>query len=205
MQRGVRRAARERTPRSLHPHSACAPRAADNQIEAVIPIDLLQALKDLRLKNEARALQAASDWCAKYEPECLADIQGDPELISDLLSALSLAKIPERKLRGKLEATPEEQGTFRAKYEIKHLIGKGGFGRTYLVRDRRSDEQFASKQNIEGLDKTEADAALGEFKVMQQLRHEMLVEAFEAFCETAANGEFTVRIAFELSALSASP
>ena len=105
----------------------------------------------------------------------------------------------------KLEATPEEQGTFRAKYEIKHLIGKGGFGRTYLVRDRRSDAQFASKQNIEGLDKTEADAALGEFKVMQQLRHEMLVEAFEAFCETAANGEFTVRIAFKLSARSASP
>ena len=195
-------------PRSPRPHSACAPRAADNQIEAVkieavIPIDLLQALKDLRLMNEARALQAASDWCAKNEPECLADIQGDPELISDLLSALSLAKIPERKLRAKLqatpeklEATPEEQGLFRAKYEIKHLIGKGGFGKTYLVRDRRSDEQFASKQNIEGLDKTEADAALGEFKVMQQLRHEMLVEAFEAFCETAANGEFTVRIAF---------
>ena len=166
-----------------------------------IPDDVLQALKGLKLRSEAAALQAASDWCAENEPGCLADIQGDPELISDFLSALTLAEIPERKLRAKLEATAEEQGTFRAKYERLHLIGKGGFGITDLVRDRRSDQQFASKQ-ISELTKGEADEALKEFDVMQKLRHQMLVEALESFCEPRANDEITVRIAFALTTLS---
>ena len=169
-----------------------------------IPADVLQTLKDLDLRNEAPALEAASAWCTENEPGCLADIQGDPELISDFLLALSLAEIPERKLRAKLEATSEDQGTFHAKYERLHLIGKGGFGITDLVRDRRSDQQFASKQ-ISELTKGEADEALKEFDVMQKLRHQMLVEALESFCEQSANGEFTVRLAFALTTLSASP
>ena len=169
-----------------------------------IPADVLQTLKDLDLRNEAPALEAASAWCTENEPGCLADIQGDPELISDFLSALTLAEIPERKLRAKLEAMAEEQGTFRAKYERLHLIGKGGFGITYLERDRRSDQQFASKQILE-LTEEEADEALKEFRVMQQLRHPTLVEALEAFCEPSANGEFTVRLAYALTTRSAHP
>ena len=169
-----------------------------------IPADLLQALKDLDLRSEAPVLEAASAWCTENEPGCLADIQGDPELISDFLLALSLAEIPERKLRAKLEATPEEQGTFHAKYERLHLIGKGGFGITDLVRDRRSDQQFAGKQILE-LTQGEADEALEEFRVMQQLRHPMLVEAIEAFSEPSENGEFTVRLAYALTTCSAQP
>ena len=169
-----------------------------------IPADVLQTLKDLDLRNEAPALEAASAWCTENGPNCLADIQGDPEFISDFLLALSLAEIPERKLRAKLEATPEEQGTFHTKYERLQLIGKGGFGITDLVRDRHSDQQFASKQ-ISELTKGEADEALKEFDVMQKLRHQMLVEALESFCEQSANGEFTVRLAFALTTLSASP
>ena len=169
---------------------------------AIIPADLLQALKDLNLRNEAPAIEAASVWCADNEPSCLADIQGEPELISDFLTALSLPKIPEKKLRAVLEAEVVVVSNREAKYESIRLIGKGGFGKTYLVRDRHSDQRFASKQLSE-LTKTEADEALGEFHVMQQLRHQMLVEAIEAFCEPAANGgEFTVRIAFETRSFS---
>ena len=160
-----------------------------------IPDDVLQALKDLNLRSEAAPLQAASDWCAKNEPGCLADIQGEPKL-SEFLAALGLAKIPEKKLRAKLVVTGHA-----AKYESIRLIGTGGFGKTDLVRDRRSDEQFASKE-ISELTKEEADEALKEFDVMQKLRHQMLVEALESFCEPCANGGFTVRIAFALTTLS---
>ena len=72
------------------------------------------------------------------------------------------------------------------------------------MRDRRSDQQFASKQ-ISELTKGEADEALKEFDVMQKLCHQMLVEALESFYEQSANGEFTVRLAFALTTLSASP
>ena len=167
-----------------------------------IPADVLQALKGLNLRNEAPALEAASAWCAEKEPSRLADIQGEPTL-SEFLAVLSLPKIPEKKLRAKLEAAPEEKfivGTHAAKYESIELIGKGGFGKTYLVRDRRTSQQFASKQISEL-----TNEAVREFKVMQQLRHPMLVEALEAFCEPSANGEFTVRTAFEHIAPSASP
>ena len=34
---------------------------------------------------------------------------------------------------------------YAAKYEFIRLIGTGGFGKTNLVRDRRSNQQFASK------------------------------------------------------------
>ena len=161
-----------------------------------IPADLLQALKDLDLRSEAPALEAASAWCAENEPGCLADIQGEPKL-SEFLAALSLAKIPEKKLRAKLVVTGHA-----AKYESIRLIGAGGFGKTDLVRDRRSDEQFASKEIAE-LTKEEADEALKEFDVMQKLRHQMLVKALESFCEPCANGEITVRITFKLIAPSA--
>ena len=159
-----------------------------------IPDDVLQALKDLKLgSREAAALQAASDWCAENEPGCLADIQGEPKR-GEFLAALSLAKIPEKKLRAKLAA----------KYESIRLLGTGGFGKTDLVRDRRSDKQFASKE-ISMLNKEGADEALKEFDVMQKLRHQMLVEALESFCEPCANGEFRVRLAFALTVFSASP
>ena len=81
-----------------------------------------------------------------------------------------------------------------AKYELIRLIGKGGFGETNLVRDRRSNQQFARK-HISNVAKEEVDEALREFDMMQELRHPMLVEAFDSFCEPSAKGEFTVRIA----------
>ena len=92
-------------------------------------------------------------------------------------------------------------GAHAAKYKIIEHIGTGGFGKTYLVRSRRSDQQFASKQ-MSKLAREEADKALKEFDVMQKLRHQMLVEALESFCEPCANDEITVRIAFALTTLS---
>ena len=41
----------------------------------------------------------------------------------------------------------------------------------------------------------EADEALREFYLMQELRHPMLVEAFESFREPTSKGEFTVSTA----------
>ena len=156
-----------------------------------IPIDVLQALKDLDL--ESKALQNAALWCVKNEPSCLTDIQEEPEL-SEFLEALSLPEDPENKL----------VGAHAAKYQSIKLIGTGSFGKTYLVRNRRSDQQFASKQMSKPT-KMEADEALKEFDVMQRFRHQMLVEALESFCEPTAKGEFTVRIAFERVAPSSSP
>ena len=163
-----------------------------------IPADVLQALNGSLGSREAPALEAALAWCTENEPSCLADIQGEPKL-SEFLAALSLAKIPEKKLRAKLMVTGHA-----AKYESIRLIGTGGFGKTDLVRDQRSDEQFASKE-ISQLTKEGADEALKEFEVMLKLRHQMLVEALESFCEPSANGQFTVRLAFALATLSASP
>ena len=151
-----------------------------------IPADLLQALKDLDL--ESKALPNAALWCVENEPICLADIQEleEPEL-SEFLEALSLPEDPENKL----------VGAHAAKYKSIELIGTGSFGKTYLVRNRRSGQRFASKQ-MSKLTREEADKALKEFDVMQRLRHQMLVEALESFCEPCANGEITVRIAFQI-------
>ena len=175
--------------------------------DSPIPTDILQALKNLNLKSEAAAIQAAAIWCTENEPSSLADIQGDKELIDDFLSALRLPKIPEKKFRATLDVEPKEQadaGTYASKYKTLELIGKGGFGKTYLVRDVRSDQRFAGKQ-ISGLAKAEADEALREFQVMQAHPHEMLVEAREAFCETDANGEFTVRPSSASDGLTSAP
>ena len=83
-------------------------------------------------------------------------------------------------------------GEYAAEYELIRLISRGGFGETNLVRDRRSNQQFASKL-ISRPTQMEADEALREFDVMKKLRHPMLVEAFESFREPSAKGEFTVR------------
>ena len=153
-----------------------------------IPTDVLQELKGNLGSREAQALEAAAAWCVANKPRSLADIQVEPQL-SEFLAALNLAKIPEKKLRAKLVVTGHA-----AKYEVKERIGTGGFGETNLVRDRRSNQQFASKL-ISRPTQMEADVALREFDVMKKLRHPMLVEAFESFCEPSAKGEFTVRTA----------
>lgn len=82
------------------PESKVQPTSVDNSFSS-IPPDLLQALNDLHLSSEAPVLKAASDWCTKYGPNCLAEI-AEHELISDFLSALSLAEIQKRKLRAKV-------------------------------------------------------------------------------------------------------
>jgi hypothetical protein len=153
-----------------------------------IPTDVLQELEGNLGSREAQALEAAAAWCVANKPRCLADIQVEPQL-SEFFAALNLAKIPEKKLRAKLVVTGHA-----AKYELIRLIGRGGFGETNLVRDRRSNQEFASKL-ISRPTQMEADEALREFDVMTNLRHPMLVEAFESFREACAKGEFTVRIA----------
>ena len=150
-------------------------------------LDVLQALQELDLGSDA--LQNAAAWCVENEPSSLADIRelDEPDL-NDFLDALSLPEDPKYKLRVKLV------GEYAAKYAFTRLIGKGGFGETNLVRDRRSDQQYASKL-ISRPTQMEADEALREFYLMQELRHPMLVEAFESFREPTSKGEFTVSTA----------
>ena len=148
-------------------------------------LDVLQALQELDLGSDV--LQNASDWCVENEPSCLEDIRDEPEL-GEFLDALSLPEGPRYKLRAKLV------GEYAAKYELIRNIGKGGFGETNLVRDRHSNQQFASKL-ISRPTQMEADGALREFDVMKKLRHPMLVEAFESFREPTSKGEFTVSTA----------
>ena len=151
-----------------------------------IPSDVLQKLEGSLGLREAQALEAAAAWCVANKPRSLADIQVEPQL-SEFVAALNLAKIPAKKLRDKLVVTG-----YAAKYDSIRLIGRGGFGETYLVRDKGNNQQFASK-HISRPTPTETDEALKEFNVMKKLRHPMLVEAFESFREPSAKGEFTVR------------
>lgn len=74
-----------------------------------------------------------------------------------------------------------ETGARIAHYEIKELIGKGGFSNVYKVRHRYLDQLFALKTlNTEAVDQTHAERFLLEARTLALMRHPGVIRVFDA-------------------------
>ncbi|HEU0001021.1 MAG TPA: serine/threonine-protein kinase [Ktedonobacteraceae bacterium] len=73
------------------------------------------------------------------------------------------------------------RGTRGASYVVETLLGKGGFGAVYVVRDRRvKSNRFALKELI-GQDKLDRDCFLFEGKLLMRLDHPALPHVYGVF------------------------
>lgn len=74
-----------------------------------------------------------------------------------------------------------EQGTeFKQKYDIQETLGKGRFGIVHKVVDRKTNQIFAAKF-IRCRSAKEKDKVKEEIDIMNQLRHEQLLQLAAAF------------------------
>lgn len=73
------------------------------------------------------------------------------------------------------------RGTHGASYVVETLLGKGGFGAVYVVRDRRvKSSRFALKELI-GQDKLDRDCFLFEGELLKRLDHPALPHVYGVF------------------------
>src|SRR5438876_10474534 len=67
------------------------------------------------------------------------------------------------------------------RYVIEGLLGKGGFGAVYLVRDRRSKQhQFALKEVIDS-NKRDRERFIFEAEILKRLEHRALPRVHQVF------------------------
>lgn len=91
------------------------------------------------------------------------------------------------------------------RYARVRCIGRGSFGRAYLVDDRVTGERCAVKEvDVAGLVDSECEAALNEVAVLRALRHPYIVRYRDAFLaegrlclcmEYAPGGDLHARVA----------
>eukprot|EP01029_Cantina_marsupialis_P022713 TRINITY_DN555_c0_g1_i1.p1 TRINITY_DN555_c0_g1~~TRINITY_DN555_c0_g1_i1.p1 ORF type:complete len:484 (-),score=114.05 TRINITY_DN555_c0_g1_i1:860-2311(-) len=70
------------------------------------------------------------------------------------------------------------------RYEKLELLGVGGFGAAYLVRDRRNEKELVMKEiNMGGVPQSMRDAARREVELLQRFRHPNIVGYQESFLD----------------------
>ena len=72
---------------------------------ASVPEDVLRMLQALEVKNEEETLLRAAAYCDAHAPPSLQNLAEDPATLEAFLSAVRLAKIPEKKARKAIAAS----------------------------------------------------------------------------------------------------
>jgi serine/threonine protein kinase len=67
------------------------------------------------------------------------------------------------------------------RYVIENLLGKGGFGAVYLVRDRRVQERLFALKEIIDPNKLDRERFIFEAEVLKRLNHRALPHVFKVF------------------------
>eukprot|EP01028_Stygiella_incarcerata_P005415 TRINITY_DN228_c0_g1_i1.p1 TRINITY_DN228_c0_g1~~TRINITY_DN228_c0_g1_i1.p1 ORF type:complete len:1074 (-),score=395.24 TRINITY_DN228_c0_g1_i1:159-3380(-) len=82
-----------------------------------------------------------------------------------------------------------------SKYQRIRLVGKGTFGKAYLVRNTRDGGQYIMKQiRTSQMDKQEREEAMNEVRVLASLNHPNIIQLVESFQD--AEGELCIIMEF---------